>query len=222
MRRPHIPDHGVSAVSDLTSVLHNRTVTPTDGPGRIAKAEALIEDLYYQTVKATTLRTQLLCARHGYLDIDWRSALIEITAEPVEGIAEKHQLIRERAARDVANLSDADWEPDMKVGWRASLEAWFAATKECLDDIEELQKRTRAEAGLSVDGIAERHAMDLDVETASYRAGLTAAGLVSDWYGWLLERVRKWPDAGRRDVQLAAMKDPEYRAGVQQLPAYWA
>jgi hypothetical protein len=197
-------------------------VTPIDGPGRIAKAEALIEDLYYRTVKATTLRAQLLCARHGYLDIDWRTALIEVTTEPIEGIAEKHQQIRERAVRDVANLSDADWEPDMKVGWRASLEAWFGATKECLDDIEELQKRTRAEAGLPVDGIAERHAMDLDVETASYRAGLTAAGLVSDWHDWLLERVRKWPDAGRRDVQLAAMKEPDYRARVQQLPAYWA
>jgi hypothetical protein len=197
-------------------------VTPIDGPGRIAKAEALVDDLYYRTVKATTLRTQLLCARQGCLDVDWRTALVELVAEPVEGIAEKHQHIRERAVRDVADLADADWEPDMKVGWRASLEAWYAATKECLDALEDLAKRSRAEAGLPMAGVAERHAMDLDVETASYRAGLTAAGLVNDWYDWLQERVRKWPDAGRRDLQLAAMKEPDYRAGIQQLPAYWA
>ena len=195
---------------------------PIDGPGQIAKAEAFVEDLYYRTVKATTLHTQLLCARAGYLDVDWRTALVEAAAEPIEGIAEKHQQLRERAASDVADLSDADWEPEMKVGWRASLEAWYAATKECLAEIENLQKRTRAEAGLPVAGIAERHAMDLDVETASYRAGLSAAGLTNDWYDWLLERVRKWPDAGRRDAQLAAMKEPEYHASIQQLPVYWA
>jgi hypothetical protein len=197
-------------------------VRPIDGQAQITKSQTVVDELYYQIVKATTLLTQLLCAREGCLDVDWRTAVVEAAAEPIEGIAGKHQELRERAARDVADLPEADWEPDMKVGWRSSLDAWFAATKACLADIEDLEKRSRSEAGLSVAGLADRHAMDLDVHTASYRAGMTAAGLVSNWYEWLLERVREWPDPLRRKTQLAAMEQQDYRASVQQLPAYWA
>lgn len=203
-------------------VRHNRSVMLIDGAAKIAKTEALLDDLYYQTTKAAMLRTQLLCAREGCLDIDWRTALMEIAAQPITGVTDHHQQIRERAASEVANLPEADWEPDMKVGWRASLEAWYITTKQCLDEIEELEKRTRVEAGLPIDGITERYAIDRDLETASYRAGLAAGGLANDWYDWLLIRVIQWPDENRRDSQIEAMEDPGYRATLQHLPAYWA
>ncbi len=195
---------------------------PTDGPAKIAQTEARIEDLAYQTIKAAMLHIQLLCAREGCLDIDWRTTLIETTARPIDDIAVDHQQIRERAAREVANSPDADWEPDMKVGWRASLEAWYTASKQCLDDMEELEKHIRAEAGKPVDDITERYAMQRDLQTASYRAGLTAGGLATDWYQWLLNRVKQWPDKDRRDSQLAEMEEPGYRQKLQQLPPYWA
>ena len=194
----------------------------TDAPGKIAKAEARIEDLYFQSIKTAMLHTQLLCAREGCLDIDWRTALIESAVQPISDIAAAHQQIRERAAREVANLPDADWEPDMKIGWRASLEAWYTASKKSLDEMEELEKHIRAEAGRPIDGITERYAMERDLQTASYRAGLTAGGLANDWYQWLLNRIKHWPDTNRRDSQLAVMEEPGYRETLQQLPSYWA
>ncbi len=200
----------------------NHTMMPIDGPAKIAETEARIEDLAYQTIKAAMLHTQLICAREGCLDIDWRTTLIETAAQPINDIAAEHQQIRERAAHEVANLPDADWEPDMKVGWRAALEAWYTASKKCLDDMEELEKHTRVEAGKPVDDITARYAMDRDLLTASYRAGLTAGGLPNDWYKWLIKRVKHWPDANRRDGQLAEMEEPGYREKLQQLPSYWA
>ncbi|ORW11048.1 MULTISPECIES: hypothetical protein [Mycobacterium] len=195
---------------------------PVDGPAKIAEGQARIEDFAYQTIKASMLHTQLICAREGCLDIDWRTTLIETAAQPINDIAADHQQIRERAAHEVANLPDADWEPDMKVGWRASLEAWHTASKKCLDDMDELEKHTRAESGKPVDDITERYAMERDLLTASYRAGLTAGGVVSDWYEWLLKRVKQWPDTNRRDSQLAEMDEPGYRKNLQKLPPYWA
>ena len=44
--------------------------------------------------------------------------------------------------------------------------------------------------------------MERDLVTASYRAGLAAGGLDIDWYDWLIDRVRAWPDTQRRDDQL--------------------
>ena len=40
-------------------------------------------------------------------------------AEPLEDIGERHQQLLQ-AAEDVANLPNADWEPDMKTGWRGA------------------------------------------------------------------------------------------------------
>ena len=188
----------------------------------IARATALIDDAYYRLAKAGLLRSQLLCARLGALDVDWRSAVLEAVAEPIDGISERHQHLRIRAADEVANLPNADWEPDMKAGWRTALEAWYAATRQCLDEMEEAQRRIYIEAGFTLDSLAAGFAMDRDLETASYRAGLTAAGLVSNWFEWLQERVRAWPFGPRRDTQLQAMDNPDYRRQLQQLPRYWA
>ncbi|MFN8073565.1 MAG: hypothetical protein U0R66_17410 [Mycobacterium sp.] len=193
-----------------------------DPTAEIARSAAVIDELYYRLTRASLLRVQLLSARMGVLDVDWRTSLLDAVAEPLEDIGERHQQLLLQAAEDVANLPNADWEPDMKAGWREALEAWFAATKRCLDEMEDAQRRIHAEAGLPVNDLAAGFAMDRDLETASYRAGLTAAGLVSNWFEWLGEKVQAWPHGPRRENQLQAMADPDYRRQLQQLPRYWA
>ncbi len=188
----------------------------------IARAAERIDDAYYRLTRAGLLRVQLLCARLGVLDVDWRTAVLDSVDEPLPDTSDPHQQLRFQAAEEVANLPNADWEPDLKAGWRAALEAWFAATKQCLEEMEDAQRRIHVEAGLPVDSMAAGFAMDRDLETASYRAGLTAAGLVSNWFEWLQERVRAWPFGPRRDAQMQAMEDPDYRRQLQQLPRYWA
>jgi hypothetical protein len=185
-------------------------------------ATALLDDLYLQLLTAGLLHSVLLCARHGVLDADWRTAVLDDATDPVEEINDHHQQLRLQAAEAVANLANADWEPGTKVGWRTSLEAWHAASTGCLDRIEDAQRRIHAEAKLSTRDLEAGFVMDRDLETASYRAGLTAAGLVSNWQEWLRGRVQSWPRGPRRDSQLAALDDPDYRRGLQQLPRYWA
>ena len=194
----------------------------TDANADIVRSAELIEGLYHRLTKAGLLRVQLLCARQGVLDVDWRTAVLESVGEPMEGISERHQELRLQAAEEVANLPNADWEPDMKVGWREALEAWFVATKQCLDEMEDAQRRIHVEVGLPLGNLRADFAMDRDLDTASYRAGLTAAGLVSNWFEWLGERVRSWPHGPRREGQLQAMADADYRRQLQQLPRYWA
>ena len=71
--------------------------------------------------------------------------------------------------------------------------------------------------------VTARITMDRDLATASYRAGLAAGGLDVDWYDWLIERVRLWPDVKRRNDQLDLMTlEPDYRQSIEQLPPYWA
>ena len=188
----------------------------------IARAAERIDDAYYRLTKAGLLRVQLLCARLGVLDVDWRTAVLDSVDEPLPDTSDHHQQLRFQVAEEVANLPNADWEPEMKAGWRTALEAWFAATKQCLEEMEDAQRRIHVEADLPVDSMAAGFAMDRDLETASYRAGLTAAGLVSNWFEWLQERVRAWPFGPRRDAQMQAMEDPDYRRQLQQLPRYWA
>jgi hypothetical protein len=186
-----------------------------------AAAESL-DELCQRIATAALLHTQLVCARHGVLDADWRTAVLAAAGEPVEELDEHHQQMQVQAAETIANLPNADWEPDMKVGWRASLESWHAATTACLADLQDAQRRIHQEAALSTSDLEAGFVMDRDLQTASYRAGLTAAGLVSDWPAWLRGRVQSWPPGPRRDSQLAALDDPDYRRQLQQLPRYWA
>lgn len=182
---------------------------------------AEVDDLTVRLAAARYLGAQLAAARLGVLDIDWRTTLIESTAEPLDGIADhQHQLLR-RAADQVANLPNQDWEPDMQVGWRDSLEAWFAATKQCIDTTCDVQVRFRRAAAQSTRDVHAAAAMDHDLTTASYRAGLSAAGLVSDWHRWLTDRVHSWPPGPRRDRQIDTLQDPAFKLQLQQLPRYW-
>ncbi len=184
---------------------------------------AEIEDATYRLIAAGFLRSQLSAARLGVLDVDWRTALIESTAEPLAGLSDSHLEMRLKAADEIANIANQDWEPQMKVGWRDSLEAWHAATKRCIDHTLAAQVSLRRSAGLSSADAEAAAAMDRDLSTASYRAGLTAAGLVSDWPRWLIERVHTaWPAGARKQNQLDAMEDPAWRRQLQQLPRYWA
>lgn len=186
-------------------------------------ADESFDDLCQRIAVASLLHTQLMCARHGVLDVDWRTAVLVAAAEPLDDdLGEHHQQMRAQAAEKIANLANADWEPDMKVGWRASLEAWHAATTACVADLQYAQRRIHQGAKLSTSDLEAGFVMDRDLQTASYRAGLTAAGLVSDWPAWLRGRVQNWPPGPRRDSQLAALDDPDYRRQLQQLPRYWA
>lgn len=50
-------------------------------------------------------------------------------------------------------------------------------------------------------------------------AGLTSGGLDVEWFDWLIERVKAWPDQDRARDQLDAMTlDLDYRAGMEKLP----
>ena len=88
--------------------------------------------------------------------------------------------------------------------------------------MEDAQRRIHAEAGLPVNDLAAGFAMDRDLETASYRAGLTAAGLVSNWFEWLGGEGSGMAPRAAPKNQLQAMADPDYRRQLQQLPRYWA
>lgn len=193
-----------------------------DAPAKLARTQAAIDDFLYRISKLNYLRAQLLSAREGTLKSDWRTTLVKSATESI-GLQPDQQAARERAARDISALPPADWEPDRHVGWRLALNAWYEATNQCLDDIENAEKQLRSESWMSADTVTTRIAMDRDLTTASYRAGLAAGGLDVDWYDWLIDRVRKWPDKQRRDDQLDLMTlEPDYRDSMQQLPAYWA
>lgn len=176
-------------------------------------------------VQLALLRVVLQQARAGTLETDWRDKV------PV-AIAESGALSDGRdgdvyaaavcAGRELVDIRPEDWEPDSGVGWRKSLDSWFEATKGCLMVFESAEQHLRA--GFPSAGIVSQAAMDRDLATASYRAGLAAGGLdVPDWYGWLNDRVYSWPDKMRRDDQIDLMTlEPGYRESIEQLPAYWA
>jgi hypothetical protein len=180
-----------------------------------------IAELGYQLIKVGVLRTTLTAARMGALDIDWRTVLIARTSEPVPDLDEHCRTMLARAAAEVADLLDQAWEPEMRVGWRASLEAWYEATKMCTQDFEDIQRRIAREAGQSAHDVEAAARMDRDMDCASYRAGLTAAGLVSDWYSWLQSRISEWPQGVHREIRLEALSDPQYRRLMERLPRYW-
>jgi hypothetical protein len=188
----------------------------------VQSSTAEIDALSYRLIKSGILRTQLWCARHGFLDLDWRTQLLDALADPIEGLDECQQQRRCKAAEEVANLPGAAWEPEMKVGWRQSLEAWREATQSCIEDMYKAEREIHRAAGLGTDGLDATYAMDCELETASYRAGLTAAGLVCDWEGWLRQRVLAWPAGPRRDSQLTTMATVLHRRHLQRLPRYWA
>ncbi|TXH08420.1 MAG: hypothetical protein E6R04_10760 [Spirochaetes bacterium] len=152
------------------------------------------------------LRPILHQARAGTLATAWREKLPDRAGT---------------AAAVSAELPPQDWEPGRGVGWRRALDAWHKAMTDCLaaaaraDD--ELRRRLpRYEA-------AGGWAMDQDLATASYRAGMVAGGLDVEWFDWLIDRVREWPDERRRGEQLDLMTlEPGYRDDMQKLPLYWA
>jgi hypothetical protein len=183
----------------------------------------VIDAVTMRITAAGLLRTQLSAARLGILDIDWRTDLLARSAEPMDDLDDHHRQILDRAAAEIANIPNQAWEPDMGVGWRESLEAWYDASKRCVQDTLDAQVQLRRATGLaSARDLDDAATMDLDLVIASYRAGLTSAGLVSDWHQWLTTKVHGWPRGPRRDTQLAALADPQWRQSLQQLPKYWA
>lgn len=192
---------------------------PKNAGGVLDAAAAAVDEL----VRARYLSRTLLAARMGLLgDEDWRTALIEsVTA--VDGLSDSQLEVRRRAATQVADLPNQAWEPGMKVGWRDSLEGWYTATKQCIDTTAKTRIELRRTAACSPGDVTAAAAMDHDLATALYRAGLTAAGLVSDWPQWLTDRcLDTWPRGARREAQLDLLQDPAYVRQLQQLPRYWA
>lgn len=194
-----------------------------DAAAKLSRAETAIAEFTYQITKLNYLHAQLLAARDGTLEPDWRATITTIAAETTSEPADTQRSARSRAAADLAAIPPADWEPGRKVGWRTALDAWFDAIKACLADTERAERHLRAETWMSADSVTARITMDRDLATASYRAGLAAGGLDVDWYDWLIERVRLWPDVKRRNDQLDLMTlEPDYRQSIEQLPPYWA
>lgn len=192
-----------------------------DIAGRLAHTTTAITEFQHHIARLTLLRAHLLSARDGTLTATWRDNLSRTLAEP-DGLPPAQHQARVDAATELANLPSADWEPDRGVGWRASLDAWFEAIKQCLTDTDDTEQRLRTQTGINLATSIVGTAIDRDLATASYRAGMAAAGLDVDWYDWLLERVHQWPDKQRRSYQLDLMTlEPTYRESVEQLPSYW-
>ena len=190
-------------------------------PSRIARIITLAIEFQYRITKVTLLRVQLEQARAGILVPQWRGTLksAELNTLPPD-----QQVARDRAITELIESPIDEWEPHRGCGWRKSLDSWFDTTKRCLAATQEAETLIRAETRLPADSIAARTAIDTDLATASYRAGLAAGGLdVPDWYEWLIERVVAWPDKQRRDEQLDLMTlEPSYRETIEQVPKYWA
>lgn len=189
---------------------------PSDSGEKTADADPAIDHFRYETTRLTLLRTYLQCAREGTLSPDWRETLTEIHP------AGEHE-DRARAIADIAETPPADWEPDKGVGWRRALDSWYEATTNCLTATEAIQERLlTSKAATPVHKAAQNTLIARDIATASYRAGMAAAGLDIEWFDWLIDRVHQWPDARRRSEQLDLMTlEPGYRETVQQLPLYW-
>lgn len=189
-----------------------------DSDEELGDEDTRIEQFRYEMTKLTLLRTYLQCARDGILTTDWRQTLTKIHP------AGQHES-RARAIAAIAETPPADWEPDQGVGWRRALDAWHRATTDCLEATEDTQQRllvSRAATADLVRSVAVNITIARDLATASYRAGMAAAGLDVEWYDWLIDRAREWPDERRRNEQLDLMTlEPGYRETVQKLPLYW-
>jgi hypothetical protein len=192
-----------------------------DTAGRHARAKTAVTEFQCRITTLSLLRAHLLSARRGTLSPDWRDRLTEHLHE-AEDLPSDQRHARNRAAAEIAALPPAEWEPDRKVGWRRSLDAWFEAIKHCIKDTEQAEERLRAKTPGAVSAGVGGSVMDRDLATGSYRAGLAAGGLDVEWFDWLINRVREWPDKRRRDEQLDLMTlEPDYRKTMQQLPMYW-
>ena len=77
----------------------------------------------------------------------------------------------------------------------------------------------------TLDELAALHDMlargERDYIGASYRAGLAAGGQPNDWVSWYRNRITCWPNTIAAQRELAALQDPDYRAGLEALPDYW-
>lgn len=213
-----------------------------DAPERLAQAQAATQVFFSRIATLNYRLAVLLSAREGTLTPDWREALAagedsvadkedegagadgaEVDADSSTSLTDDQRDACRRAAEAIAASPPAQWHPHSDAGWRLALDAWFDAIKACLDDIERAEMEVRRQSWMAVDGVAARIGMDRDLATASYRAGLAAGGLDVDWYEWLVDRVRLWPDKQRRDAQLDLMTlEPGYRDSMQHLPSHWA
>lgn len=200
-----------------------------DAAEKLQQAEAEVHLFSCRATQLNYVRALLLSARQGTLPEDWREALTatdtetDTDADTRITLTDDQLALSRQAAEAIAAAPSADWHPHRNIGWRRALDAWYDATKQCLDDTERAETDVRGQSWMSVDAVSARIDMDRDLATAAYRAGLAAGGLAVEWYDWLIDRVRRWPDKQRRDDQLDLMTlEPGYRESMQQLPGYWA
>lgn len=204
-----------------------------DAAQTIQRAEAAVYLFSCRATQLNYLRALLLSARQGTLPEDWREALVttgtDTDTDAPDGddtpitLTDNQLALNRQSAESLAAAPSVDWHPHRNVGWRRALDAWYDATKQCLDDTERVETDVRGLSWMSVDAVSARIDTDRDLATASYRAGLAAGGLAVEWFDWLVDRVRRWPDKQRRDDQLDLMTlEPGYRESMQRLPGYWA
>ncbi|OHT95624.1 hypothetical protein BKG71_23375 [Mycobacteroides chelonae] len=186
-------------------------------PGEIA---APISQFQGDLTRLMLMKSVLTCAREGVLSPKWRQ---EIPAAVASALGQSGEdCVNTAAVSAVAAIAPAAWEPDTRSGWRRSLDEWFEAVKLCHHDIECSATHLADAVKVELGEWAPVSVIEVDLATASYRAGMAAGGLDVDWYDWLLERVNHWPDPVRRDYQLDLMTlEPDYRATVERLPEYW-
>lgn len=198
---------------------------------RINQYGSLVYCLHrYYAMKAVLER-----ARLGSLHPDWRDRLTTSDYTRMLAISPAYQLysdIDELLLAELRSTPQADWEPHSGVGWRRSLDAWFQASIDVLDqyrsanDILVNSVSVAAPVGQTAINNVQRHrqfaaVFERDMLEASYRAGLCAGGEAVDWRGWLRQRSADWPDAPTFAQFFDALEQPDFRDDLQTLPDYW-
>ncbi|MCV7224795.1 hypothetical protein [Mycolicibacterium komossense] len=125
------------------------------------------------------------------------------------------------------------WEPAADGSARAALEAWYAASVDCLaarSEGPEIPRRDGEDEDthrLRTQLVTKRRAesqRDADLLTESYEAGLVSVGAGDG--GWVersRRRVTDWPGclSFSRLEHLWALDDPLYVTSREWLPVYW-
>ena len=198
----------------------------------------------YGFARYMLLKPILMDARTGTLDPNWRQGL---STALVGGASETSlEDSNHLAVHSLSTMGVQPWEPYTGSGWRAALDAWYAALQEVNDsrDLREL-----AMVGVDADApeialrfsetiarnpvltdFAERAAegrrRGRDWEGAWYYAGLAAGGLAVDWRGWYRGRIAVWTNGlssleGPSAIEELTALEHGDKDHMQSLPAYW-
>ncbi|WP_100524352.1 hypothetical protein [Mycobacteroides abscessus] len=168
--------------------------------------------MLYVTHRHLIIGNVLRKARAGELGQGWRNNLeSHRNLEPGESFRDEEILV----LRELKDMDVQPWEPNAAGGaWREALDAWYSDTLaiETYYETERFPELPRPpadddsvpfdwlswyaqEQGLRAEADAQLAQTQLgrrDAHGASYRAGLMAGGVETDWLGWLQQRIALW------------------------------